>query len=340
MAIKVAINGFGRIGRTLFRAAKLRNADFDFVAINDRADAFSLSTVLKYDSIHGIYGGEVSYDNDNIIVDGIKIPIYSFREEEGNLPWGDLGVDVVVESTGIARDKDFLNFHLESGAKKVLLTTPGKEPVDATVVFGVNHDILTGDEKIILNASGTTNSAAVLCKVMEDSFTIKEGVITTVHAYTLDQSLLDYPHEDMRRARSAALSIISTTTWAVQMVEQIIPRLKGKLDGLAYRVPVPAGSIVDLSLDLATDVTLEEIQTVMKEAANGYMKGVLKYEESPLVSADIVGDTHSAIYDANLTKVLKPDFVKIVGWFDNEAGYCNRAVDLIKLISSDMKKPH
>jgi len=334
VATRVAINGFGRIGRTIFRAAKLRNADFEFVAINDRADAFSLSTVLKYDSIHGIYSGEVSYDDENIIVDGQKIPIYSFREEDGDLPWDDFGVDVLVESTGIARNRDFLDIHINSGAKKVLLTTPSTDPVDATVVFGVNHDTLTGDEKIILNASGTTNSAAVLCKVMEDSFIIKEGFITTVHAYTLDQSLLDYPHEDMRRARAAALSIIPTTTWAVQTVEQIIPRLKGKLDGIAYRVPVPAGSIVDLSLDIATDVTLEDINTAMKSAADGYMKGVLKYEESPLVSADIVGDTSSAIFDAPLTKVLKPDFVKITGWFDNEAGYCNRAVDLIKLISS------
>lgn len=334
MAIRVAINGFGRLGRTIFRAAKLRNADIDFVVINDRADAFSLSTVLKYDSIHGRYQGDVSYDDNNIIVDGQSIPILSLREEDRNLPWGDYEIDVLIESTGIARNREFLDIHIESGAKKVLLTTPCTDPVDATIVFGVNHDILTGDEKIILNASGTTNSAAVLCKVMEDSFTIKEGFITTVHAYTLDQSLLDYPHEDMRRARSAALSIIPTTTWAVQMVEQIIPRLKGKLDGIAYRVPVPAGSIVDLALDIATDVTLEDIQNVMKTAAEGYMKGVLKYEESPLVSADIVGDTSSAIFDAPLTKVLKPDFVKIIGWFDNEAGYCNRAVDLIKLISS------
>lgn len=334
MAIRVAINGFGRLGRTIFRAAKLRNADIDFVVINDRADAFSLSTVLKYDSIHGRYKGDVSYDDNNIIVDGQSIPILSLREEDGELPWKDYEIDVLIESTGIARNRKFLDLHIESGAKKVLLTTPCTDPVDATIVFGVNHDILTGDEKIILNASGTTNSAAVLCKVMEDSFTIKEGFITTVHAYTLDQSLLDYPHEDMRRARSAALSIIPTTTWAVQMVEQIIPRLKGKLDGIAYRVPVPAGSIVDLALDIATDVTLEDIQNVMKTAAEGYMKGVLKYEESPLVSADIVGDTSSAIFDAPLTKVLKPDFVKIIGWFDNEAGYCNRAVDLIKLISS------
>ena len=334
MAIRVAINGFGRLGRTIFRAAKLRNADIDFVVINDRADAFSLSTVLKYDSIHGRYKGDVSYDDNNIIVDGQSIPIISLREEDGELPWKDYEIDVLIESTGIARNRDFLDIHINSGAKKVLLTTPCTDPVDATIVFGVNHDILTGDEKIILNASGTTNSAAVLCKVMEDSFTIKEGFITTVHAYTLDQSLLDYPHEDMRRARSAALSIIPTTTWAVQMVEQIIPRLKGKLDGIAYRVPVPAGSIVDLALDIATDVTLEDIQNVMKTAAEGYMKGVLKYEESPLVSADIVGDTSSAIFDAPLTKVLKPDFVKIIGWFDNEAGYCNRAVDLIKLISS------
>ncbi|MCH7818865.1 MAG: aldehyde dehydrogenase [Candidatus Marinimicrobia bacterium] len=334
MAIRVAINGFGRIGRTFFRAAKLRKSDIEFVAINDRADAFSLSTVLKYDSIHGIYDGEISYDEENIIVDGTKIPVYSLKEEDGHLPWGELGVDVVIESTGITRSRDFLNIHIDSGANKVLLTTPCADPVDATVVYGVNHDILTGEEKIILNASGTTNSAAVLLKVMEDSFVIKEGFITTVHAYTLDQSLLDYPHEDMRRARSAALSIIPTTTWAVQTVEQIIPRLRGKLDGIAYRVPVPAGSIVDLSLDLATDVTVDDIHDVMKSAATGYLKDVLKYEESPLVSADIVGDISSAIYDAPLTKVLKPDFVKIIGWFDNEAGYCNRVVDLINLLSS------
>ncbi len=334
MAIRVAINGFGRIGRTIFRAAKLKNSDIEFVAINDRADAFSLSTVLKYDSIHGIYNGEISYDEEGIIVDGTKIPVLSLREEERNLPWSELGVDVVIESTGITRSRDFLDIHIDSGAKKVLLTTPCKDPVDATVVYGVNHDILTGEEKIVLNASGTTNSAAVLAKVMEDSFVIKEGFITTVHAYTLDQSLLDYPHEDMRRARSAALSIIPTTTWAVKTVEQIIPRLKGKLDGIAYRVPVPAGSIVDLALDLATDVTVDDIHDAMKNAAEGYMKDVLKYENSPLVSADIVGDISSVIFDAPLTKVLKPDFVKIVGWFDNESGYCNRAVDLINVLSS------
>lgn len=334
MAIRVAINGFGRIGRTIFRAAKLKKSDIDFVAINDRADAFSLSTVLKYDSIHGIYDGEISYDEEGIIVDGTKIPVLSLREEDGNLPWSDLGVDIVIESTGLARSRDFLDIHINSGAKKVLLTTPCKDPVDATVVYGVNHDTLTGEEKIVLNASGTTNSAAVLAKVMEDSFVIKEGFITTVHAYTLDQSLLDYPHEDMRRARSAALSIIPTTTWAVETVGQIIPRLKGKLDGIAYRVPVPAGSIVDLALDLATDVTVEDIHDAMKSAAEGYMKDVLKYETAPLVSADIVGDISSVIYDAPLTKVLKPDFVKIIGWFDNESGYCNRAVDLINVLSS------
>lgn len=334
MATRVAINGFGRIGRTIFRAAKLKNSDIEFVAINDRADAFSLSTVLKYDSIHGIYDGEISYDEEGIIVDGTKIPVLSLKEEDRNLPWGELGVDVVIESTGITRSRDFLDIHIDSGAKKVLLTTPCEDSVDATVVYGVNHDILTGEEKIVLNASGTTNSAAVLAKVMEDSFVIKEGFITTVHAYTLDQSLLDYPHEDMRRARSAALSIIPTTTWAVKTVEQIIPRLKGKLDGIAYRVPVPAGSIVDLALELATDVTVDDIHDAMKNAAEGYMKDVLKYENSPLVSADIVGDISSVIYDAPLTKVLKPDFVKIIGWFDNESGYCNRAVDLINVLSS------
>ncbi len=330
MAIRVAINGFGRIGRTMFRAAKLSGSDIEFVAINDRADAFSLSTVLKYDSIHGIYPGEVSYDDDHIIVDGQKIPVFTLREEREELPWKELGVDIVVESSGISRTREFLDIHLKAGAKKVLLTTPPKGEVDATVVYGVNHDTLTGDEKVVLNASGTTNSAAVLCKVMEDKFTIKGGFITTVHAYTLDQSLLDYPHEDMRRARSAAVSIIPTTTWAVQTVEQIIPRLKGKLDGISYRVPVPPGSIVDLALDLATDVTLDDIHDAMREAADGYMKDVLIFEDSPLVSADIVGLTASAIYDSEMTKVLKPDFVKIMGWFDNEAGYCNRAVDLIQ----------
>lgn len=327
MAIRVAINGFGRIGRSVLRAAKKTGADINFVAINDLSDPGSLATVFKYDSVHGIYPGEVGVDGAILTVDDDHIKILS-ESAPGRLPWKDLGVDVVIEGTGRFRLRQELDGHLDAGAQKVLLTVPAKDEIDAVVVLGVNDGILTGNERIVSNASCTTNCAAVLAKVVHDRFGIREGYLITVHAYTMDQRLLDYPHKDMRRARAAALSIIPTTTGAARSVGQVIPDLAGRLDGIAYRVPVPDGSVVDLALELETDVTEDDIHRAMREASEGPMHGYLQYSEAPLVSVDIVGNPYSAIYDAPLTKVLRDNFIKITGWYDNESGYAMRVVEL------------
>ena len=328
--IRVAINGFGRIGRSVVRAAKKMKADINFVAINDLIEPKKLATVLKYDSVHGIYPGEIKViDKDILTVDGDHIKCVS-EKDPSKLPWSDLDIHVVIESTGLFRCRTELEKHLTAGGKRVILTVPPKDEIDATVVLGVNDEILTGEEKIVSNASCTTNCAAVLCKPIQDNFKIREGYLITIHAYTMDQRLLDYPHSDMRRARAAALSIIPTTTGAAKTLGQIIPSLSGKIDGISYRVPVPDGSVVDLALELETDVTVEDINTVMKNAAEDEMQFHLQYSEEPIVSVDIVGNSYSAIYDAPLTKVLKKNFVKITGWFDNESGYANRVVDLVR----------
>jgi len=328
--IRVAINGFGRVGRSVIRAAKKMNADINFVAINDLMEPEQLATVLKYDSVHGIYPGDIKVVDKKILtVDGDHIKCLSIKEPE-DLPWDEMDVHIVVESTGIFRFRKDLEKHLSAGAKRVILTVPPKDEVDATVVLGVNDHILSGDEKIISNASCTTNCAAVLCKPIQDNFGIKEGYLITVHAYTMDQRLLDYPHKDMRRARAAGLSIIPTTTGAANTLGEVIPGLKGRVDGISYRVPVPDGSVVDLALELKTDVTVDEINSVMKEAANGQLKAHLQYSTEPIVSVDIIGNPFSAIYDAPLTKVLKNNFIKITGWYDNESGYANRVVDLVR----------
>jgi glyceraldehyde 3-phosphate dehydrogenase len=330
--VRVAINGFGRVGRSVLRAAKKTNADINFVAINDLSDPQSLATVLKYDSVHGIYPGEITIDKGVLTVDGDHIKIISERDTE-KLPWKSLSVDIVVEATGIFRARDQLEKHLKAGAKKVVLCVPAKDRIDATVVMGVNDDTLSGTEKIISNASCTTNCAAVMAKVIHDSFGITQGYLITIHAYTMDQRLLDYPHKDMRRARSAALSIVPTSTGAAKSVAQVIPGLEGKLDGMAYRVPIPDGSIVDLALELETEkVTVSDINRVMKKASEGYMRGLLQFSTDPIVSVDIVGNTYSAIYDAPLTRVLKDNFIKISGWYDNESGYATRVVDLVQRI--------
>lgn len=329
MAVRVAINGFGRIGRSVYRAAHYMQSDIEVVAINDIADAAMLATVLKHDSIHGRFPKKIEVKGDKIIVGGTAVKVINVREEK-DLPWGDLGVDVLVESTGKRRPRKELEKHLNAGAKKILLTTPSTEPADATVVYGINHTDLTGDEEVILHASGTTNSASILCKVILDKFGIKNGYITTIHAYTLDQSLLDYPHEDMRRARSAALSIIPTTTHAAFTVEKVLPELQGKLDAMSYRVPVADGSIVDVSLELKHEATLHDINVAMKEASESYFKGLLRYTNEPLVSVDIKGSSYSAIYDAQLTRILRPDFIKVSAWYDNETGYSHRVIDLIE----------
>ena len=329
MATKVAINGFGRIGRLTFRVL-LNNPNIDVVAINDLTDNKTLAHLLKYDSVHGKFDGEVSSTDDSIIVNGKSIKA-SAERDPANLPWGELGVDVVLESTGIFTDPDGAGKHLTAGAKKVVISAPAKGDIK-TVVLGVNDETMTGDETILSNASCTTNCLAPMAKVLDDKWGIVQGYITTTHAYTADQRLQDSPHRDLRRARAAAVSIVPTSTGAAKAVGLVLPHLQGKLDGIAMRVPIPDGSCTDLVAVLKTEATAEEINAAMKEAANGPLKGVLEYSEDPLVSIDIVGNPHSCIFDAGLTS-SQGTFVKVVGWYDNEAGYSNRAADLIEKIS-------
>ena len=328
--IRVAINGFGRIGRSVVRAAKKMNADINFVAINDLVEPDKLATVLKYDSVHGIYPGSIEVvDGDVLKVDNDHIKCISIKDI-GDLPWDELDIDVVIESTGVFRYREHLEKHINAGAKRAVLTVPPKDELDSTVVLGVNDHILTGEEKIVSNASCTTNCAATLCKPIQDNFGIKEGFLITVHAFTMDQRLLDYPHADMRRARAASQSIIPTSTGAAKVLGQVIPELNGKIDGMAYRVPVPDGSVVDLALELDSNVTVDDIDKVMKEASETYLKHHLQYSTEPIVSVDIIGNPYSGIYDAPLTRVVKDNFIKITGWYDNESGYANRVVDLVR----------
>ena len=328
--IRVAINGFGRIGRSVVRAAKKMNADINFVAINDLVEPDKLATVLKYDSVHGIYPGSIEVvDGDVLKVDNDHIKCLSIKDI-GDLPWDELDIDVVIESTGVFRYREHLEKHINAGAKRAVLTVPPKDELDSTVVLGVNDHILTGEEKIVSNASCTTNCAATLCKPIQDNFGIKEGFLITVHAFTMDQRLLDYPHADMRRARAASQSIIPTSTGAAKVLGQVIPELNGKIDGMAYRVPVPDGSVVDLALELDSNVTVDDIDKVMKEASETYLKHHLQYSTEPIVSVDIIGNPYSGIYDAPLTRVVKDNFIKITGWYDNESGYANRVVDLVR----------
>ncbi len=330
MAIKIGINGFGRIGRLVFRRCK-ELGGFDFVGINDLTDAKTLGHLLKYDSVHGKYNGEVVVDGDTLIVDGDRIKITAERDP-ANLNWGELGADIVIESTGVFRTKELCMKHIEAGAKKVVLTVPPKGDVDATVVLGVNDEILTGNEQVISNASCTTNCLAPMVKVLNDAFGLEKGFMTTVHSYTNDQRLLDLPHKDLRRARSAAVSIIPTTTGAAKTVGKVLTDLAGKLDGMAIRVPTPDGSITDLVATLSKEVTAEEVNAAMKAAAEGSLKGIMEYTEEPLVSADIVGNPHSVIFDS-LSTMANGNLVKVVGWYDNEWGYSCRVVDLVKKIA-------
>jgi glyceraldehyde 3-phosphate dehydrogenase len=330
--IRVAINGFGRIGRSVVRAAKKMNANINFVAINDLVEPDKLATVLKYDSVHGIYPGSIEVIGEDILtVDNDHIKCISIKDPN-DLPWKELKIDVVVESTGIFRYRKDLEKHISAGAKKVVLTVPPKDKIDATVVLGVNDNILSGSEKIISNASCTTNCAAALCKPIQDNFGIKQGYLITVHAFTMDQRLLDYPHSDMRRARAASQSIIPTSTGAAKTLGEVIPDLKGKIDGIAYRVPVPDGSVVDMALELESNVTINDINKVMKDASETYLKYHLQYSTEPIVSVDIIGNPYSGIYDAPLTRVVKNNFIKITGWYDNESGYANRVTDLVRKI--------
>ena len=330
MAIKIGINGFGRIGRLVFRRS-LELGGFDFVGINDLTDAKTLGHLLKYDSVHGRFKGEVKVEGNDLIVNGDRIKITA-EKDPANLKWKDLGADVVIESTGIFRTKEACMKHIEAGAKKVVLTVPAKGDVDATVVLGVNDSVLTGDEKVLSNASCTTNCLAPMVKVLHDSFGIDKGLMTTVHSYTNDQRLLDLPHSDLRRARSAAVSIIPTTTGAAKTIGKIITDLKGKLDGFSLRVPTPDGSITDFVAILKKEVTVEEVNAAMKDAAAKGLKGIMEYTEDPLVSADIVGNSHSCIFDS-LSTMTNGNLVKVVGWYDNEWGYSCRVVDLVLKIT-------
>ena len=326
---RIAINGFGRIGRLAFRQLEGR-ASLEVVAINDLTDVETLAHLLKYDSIHGVFPGDVSVVGGNLVVNGREIRITAERNP-ADLPWGELNVDLVVESTGVFTDADKAGAHLQAGAGKVIISAPAKGDLK-TVVLGVNDGILTGDDRIVSNASCTTNCLAPMAKVLNDTFGLERGFITTVHAYTADQRLQDAPHKDLRRARAAALSMIPTSTGAAKAVGLVLPELAGKLDGMAVRVPTPTGSVTDLTATLKREATAEEVNAALKAAADGPMKGVLQYCEDPIVSVDIVGNTHSCILDAELTK-CSGTLVKLFGWYDNEAGYSNRVVDLIRKIS-------
>lgn len=332
MAIKVGINGFGRIGRLVYRAM-FNDPALEVVAINDLGDIPTMAHLLKYDSVHRRMFEEVEVVEDGFIADGQKTIVLS-EKDPALLPWGELGVDIVVESTGFFTDGEKAKAHLEAGAKKVIISAPGKN-VDATIVMGVNDDTYNKEtDNIVSNASCTTNCLAPFAKVLLDNFGIKRGFMNTIHAYTNDQKILDLPHKDLRRARAAAMSMIPTTTGAARAVALVLPDLRGKLDGFATRVPTPDGSMVDLTVELEKEVTIDEINAAMKAAAEGPMKGILKYTEDPVVSIDIVGDSASSVFDSKLTMVLggEGNFVKCVSWYDNEWGYSNRVKDLAKIM--------
>lgn len=324
MTVRVAINGFGRIGRTFFRAAQTEGVGFEIVAINDLTDVETLAHLLKYDSIMGRFNAEVEVKEGALVVDGKEIKILAERDPQ-NLPWKDLGVDVVLESTGFFTEGSKAKAHIEAGAKKVILSAPGKN-IDGTFVMGVNDDQYdAANHHIVSNASCTTNCLAPMAKVLNDAFGIKQGLMTTIHAYTADQRLQDAPHRDLRRARAAAVNMVPTSTGAAAAVGLVLPELKGKLDGFAVRVPTITGSITDLTFTAEREVTVEEVNAAVKAAAEGPMKGIIKYNEDPIVSKDIEGEPISTVFDAPLTKVIG-DQVKVIAWYDNEYGYVSRLV--------------
>lgn len=322
---KVAINGFGRIGRMCFRSL-VQNENVEIVAINDLTDVKTLAHLLKYDSVHGKFAVKIETTEDSIVVNGRAVKVYAAKDPS-TLPWGSLGIDVVIESTGIFTDKDGASKHLAAGAKKVIISAPATGGVK-TIVLGVNDNQIVAEDTILSNASCTTNCLAPMAKVLHDKFGIEKGYITTVHAYTADQRLQDAPHKDLRRARAAALSMVPTSTGAAKAVGEVLPELKGKLDGVAVRVPTPDGSLTDLVVILKREVTKDEINAAMKEASQGELKGILEYCTDPIVSIDIVGNRHSCIFDAALTSV-NGNLVKVMGWYDNEAGYSERVCDLV-----------
>jgi glyceraldehyde-3-phosphate dehydrogenase, type I len=330
---RVGINGFGRIGRNFFRAALKQGADLEVVAVNDLTDTKTLAHLLKYDSILGRFDGEVSFTEDSLVVNGKEIKVLAQRNP-ADLPWGELGVEVVVESTGFFTDGEKAKAHIEAGAKKVVISAPAKN-VDGTFVMGVNDGDYTNDLTIVSNASCTTNCLAPLAKVLHENFGIERGIMTTIHSYTGDQRILDAPHKDLRRARAAALNMIPTKTGAAQAVALVLPELKGRFDGLAVRVPTPTGSLTDLTFVAEKEVSVEAVKAAVKAAAEGELKGVLEYTEDPIVSHDIVGNPHTSIFDATETKVIG-NLVKVLSWYDNEWGYSNALVRLTALVGSKL----
>ncbi|MCH8942435.1 MAG: type I glyceraldehyde-3-phosphate dehydrogenase [Bacteroidetes bacterium] len=329
MTVKVGINGFGRIGRLVFRRS-LKLSGFDFVGINDLTDAKTLAHLLKYDSVHGRFDGTIEVDGNDLIVNGDRIKITAERDPS-KLNWGELDTDVVIESTGVFTTREQCMNHVNAGAKKVILTVPAKDEIDATIVLGVNEDQIKDEHKVLSNASCTTNCLAPMIKVLNDTFGVEHAFMTTVHSYTNDQRLLDLPHRDLRRARSAAVSIIPTTTGAAKAVGKVIPELNGKLDGMALRVPVPDGSITDVVATLNKEATVDAINKAFKDAAENGLKGIMEYSDEPLVSVDIIDNPHSVIFDS-LSTMSFGKMVKVIGWYDNEWGYSCRVVDLIKKI--------
>ncbi len=334
MSVKLAINGFGRIGRLVLRAG-LKRENLEFVAVNDITDAKTLAHLFKYDSVHGVYPGEVKAEGDYLIIDGHKIRVFAIKDP-AQIPWGDLGVDIVIESTGLFRSRDKAALHLRDTVKKVIITAPSKgEPADVTIVLGVNHQAYDPEKHhVISNASCTTNAFAPLVKVLHENFKIVKGVMTTVHSYTNDQRILDLPHKDLRRARAAAQNIIPTTTGAAKAIGLIFPELQGRLDAISIRVPTPDASIVDFAAVVEKETSVEEVNEAFRKAAEGELKGYLQYLEDPVVSHDIIGNPHSSIFDSLLTQVIGGNLVKVFSWYDNEWGYSVRVVDLAEYIST------
>ena len=339
MTIRVGVNGFGRIGRNFYRALAAQQAegeatDIEIVAVNDLTDNATLAHLLKFDSILGRLSEDVTLDGDHIVIGRTRIKALEVKEGPAALPWGELGVDVVVESTGIFTDGAKARGHLQAGARKVVISAPATDE-DITIVMGVNDDRYDGSQNVISNASCTTNCLGPLAKVVNDEFGIVQGLMTTIHAYTQDQNLQDAPHKDLRRARAAALNIVPTSTGAAKAIGLVLPELKGKLDGYALRVPIPTGSVTDLTVELKKQASVEAVNAALKAAADGPMKGILKYYDAPIVSSDIVTDPHSSIFDSGLTKVIGNQ-AKVVSWYDNEWGYSNRLVDLVGLVGKSL----
>lgn len=332
MAVKVGINGFGRIGRMVFKIM-LERGGFDVVAINDITDSKTLAHLLKYDSVHGRFQGSVEAKANSLTVNGKKIDILSIKDPS-QLPWKDRRAKIVIESTGVFREREKIALHLKAGAEKVILTVPAKDEIDNMIVMGVNEEALKPADKIVSNASCTTNCLAPMVKILNDAFGVDRGLMTTIHGYTNDQRVLDLPHKDLRRARAAAENIIPTTTGAAKAVGKIITELKGKINGMAIRVPVKCGSITDFVAILKKKVTAEEVNAAFKKASAGPLKGIVEYTEDPIVSSDIIDNPHSCIFDSQATMVITDTLVKIIGWYDNEWGYSCRVVDLIKLLAA------